>query len=195
MSETHILIIPAQELAVMQAAAEQSPQFAHFLKKLPCFAVSLRQPLANKINYVSQEADHAASVAQLNTDYPEDWNELREEAQGWITELTSLTTLQEKACSEHQLVEENPKACPCCGSTRYVTSQSSGDANYLSIPHLDFETEGGCIPRGFGIPTGGDGPSFKVCLDCGRIRNWEGNEKFPLTDEALRTRITEYEED
>jgi hypothetical protein len=83
------------------------------------------------------------------------------------------------------------RACPCCGGKRFVHAYSKAcNANWFSIPHLDFSTDYTYMPSNLGIPGDGDGPSLTVCLDCGRVQDTQ----YPLSDDELRRRIKRYQE-
>lgn len=184
MAESRVLVLPAQELAVLQSAAEQSPYFAHLLKQLPGLKVALAHSLPDSLTEVAVGARDAASQVQANTHYPEDWDDLKTQAAELAHGRHALRQAQEAALAARTPLDADPKACPCCGSTRRIWAYSKG-TNWGGIPHLGFEYDG-YMPSDLGIPAaGGDGPQLEVCLVCGHILNGE----FPLDDETLKARV------
>lgn len=75
-----------------------------------------------------------------------------------------------------------------CGLQRCVrvmhVNAKQDDRGGVSIPHLDLDHDG-YVPHGLGIG-GGDYLRFTVCLDCGKIQNWE-----PLSDDDVTESIQE----
>lgn len=191
MAQSHLLVLPAQELAVLQSAAEQSPYFAHLLKQLPGFQVALAHPLPDTLADVAGGAREAAAAARANTNYPEDWDDLIAKAQAHLAAYGQLQDAQEAALAAPVPLDDNPDACPCCGSTRYARAYSRAcDQNCFSIPHLGYKQDDGYFPSELGIPGVSDGVFVDVCLDCGRVRNAQ----YPLSDDQLNAGIAGMEE-
>lgn len=186
MAQSHLLVLPAQELAVLQSAAERSPCFAHLLKQLPGFQVA--HPLPDTLVEVAGGAREAAYAVRANTNYPEDWDDLLAQAAAQLTARGQVREAQEAALSAYVPLADNPDACPCCGGSRFARSQSTGNGHWFELPHLGFKADRTYTPSKMGIPTGGDGPYIKVCLDCGRVINGE----YPLSDDVLQARIEAY---
>lgn len=181
------LILPAQELAELQSAAEQSPAFAHLLKRLPGFQFALANPLPDSVAFVARGAQLAADKVQENTNYPHDWDDL-------ITAAEQLEDACQRACEQQAAAQASdtppdaaPDACPCCGGVRFARSQSVGNMHWFELRHLGFSADNTYTPSQMGIPTGG-GPYVKVCLDCGRVVNGV----YPLPAEVLQERIRAY---
>lgn len=187
MSTSHILVLPAQELAALQAAA-QTPQFAHLLNQLPAFKVALDNPLPDALHWVADGAVAAAQKAKENTNYPEDWDDLIAAARELRSGHKKLCALQDAALAGYTPPAQGAKACPCCGGTRFASSYSKACSNWFEVPHLEFKADYTYMPCGMGVPGDGDGPSLEVCLDCGRIQN----DTYPLPDDVLQARVAEY---
>lgn len=191
------LVIPEHELAVLRELL-QAPEHHALLQQIPGLAAAVQHPLpdikpvlkaavsAHALQAELQSCRHGQGLA------PAPDESALQAARAMYTALNAHRAQLEEVSPAPEIVEG---ACPCCGSTRFATSQSSGDAHWFAIPHLGFKVDYGYTPAGFGVPTGGDGPNFKVCLDCGRIRGRGEPGNYPLTDAELEARIARYREE
>ena len=71
-------------------------------------------------------------------------------------------------------------SCKCDSGRLIMISGKCNDAASMSIPHLDFDHHGTTPHIGLCDGVGGDYLELTICLDCGKIQDWE-----PKTDEEL----------
>lgn len=188
MANGHLIALPAQELSALQCAVT-APQFATLFDQLPAFRAALQAPVADDLLQLAYAAEDAFREVCGNTQYPEDWDDVRELANQLIQQKKAQIKAQANTTPRPEAKKYGNKVCTCCGGGRVASVFAKAcNVNFFSIPHLGFDVNS-YMPTNLGIPGQGDGPQIDVCLDCGRVVNG----KYPLTDETLKQRIAEYE--
>jgi hypothetical protein len=190
MAQSHLLALPAQELAVLLDAASK-PQFAALFARIPAFRAALDAPIDDMLLKVAHATRQAISEVARNTNHQDDWADDRKLAGRLITQKLAQFEAQRTATAQ-PIPETDSTACACCGGKRFARVYSKAcNSNWFSIPHLGFQVDYTYMPSNMGIPGDGDGPNLSVCLDCGRVQG----EQYPLSDDELRGRIAKYEGD
>lgn len=190
MAQSHLIALPTQELSALLCAVN-APQFASLFAQTPAFRAALQAPVEDSILELAQATQDAIRQVARNTQYPEDWDAVRDLASRLSQQKQAQDAAQASGPTRNKAKRYGNKVCTCCGGERIASVYSKAcNSNYFSIPHMDFEVHG-YMPRVMGIPGSGDGPELEVCLDCGRVVN----EEYPITDEMLKQRIAEYQED
>lgn len=191
MAHSHLIALPAQELAALLNAAN-APQHAALFALVPSFRAALTAPVIDDLLYIAGEARQAISAARDNTQYPEDWDAACERIDTVVEQKKAQKAAQAAAPSLPEPKPWGNRTCPCCAGTRIAAVQSKAcDLNWFDIRHLGFAAHGCYMPSDLGIPDGGDGPMLEVCLDCGRVANGV----YPLPENVLQERIAKYEEE
>ena len=191
MAQSHLLALPAQELAALLNAAN-APQHAALFALVPSFRAALRAPVVDDLIYIASSARNAIGEARANTNYPEDWDAACESIDATVQQKREQVAAQADAAPAPEPTPHGNKTCPCCAGSRIASVFSKAcNSNWFAIPHLGFEVDYGYMPSNLGIPGSGDGPEIEVCLDCGRVANGV----FPLPEAELLARVAKYQEE
>jgi hypothetical protein len=98
MAKSHLIALPAQELAVLLRVAN-APQYAALFAQLPALRAALQSPIDDLLLKLAHVTREAIGYVASNTNYPEDWDADRQLANRLITQKLAQFEAQRAALS------------------------------------------------------------------------------------------------
>jgi hypothetical protein len=96
MAKSHLIALPAQELAALLRAAN-APQYAALFAQLPAFRAALQSPIDDLLLKLAHATRETIGYVASNTNYPEDWDAYRKLANQLITQKLAQFEAQRAA--------------------------------------------------------------------------------------------------